>query len=164
VQKPAGSFWKGTDTLSEAIRQLLEIAGENPNAYNGSHKKATEGLMVSETQTILRLVATASIERDDSHRVGVRLPSLRRWSAEEKALAAMPLAESFTVLSNQDPRLLDAEARQLADDHRGDGDGGAALREAVDQLLVQVLSVDALAHTTVKEKGRFWQALSLAAS
>jgi hypothetical protein len=141
--------------LSESIRRLLELAGENPNAFHGSHKKATQGLTVSETQTMLRLVATASIERDDSHRVGVRLPSLRRHSAEEKALAAMPVAESFRLLSGHDPRLVDAEsnARQLVEDHRGDADGGASLREAVDLLLMQVLTVDPVDYKRARLNG-----------
>jgi len=135
---------------SEAIRRWLEIAGENPNAFHGSHKKAAQGLTVSETQTILRLVATACIERDDSHRVSVRLPSLRRWSGEERRWQRC--CWSVASAGIQDPRLLDAEekVRQLADVHCGDADGGAALREAVDQLLVQVVTVDRLAHKTAE--------------
>lgn len=45
----------------------------------------------------------------------------------------MPIGDAFGLLANEEPRLLDAEAaaRQLAVDHRGDGDGGAALREAL---------------------------------
>lgn len=141
--------------LSEAIRRLLEIAGENPNAFGGSHKKATQGLKVSEAQTVLRLVSTASMERDDARRVGVKLGSLRRYSAEEKALAAMPVAESFRFLSNKDPRLLDAEAkaRQLTDDHRGDADGGGSLQKAVDLLLAQVLTVDPAAYKKARSNG-----------
>jgi hypothetical protein len=144
----------GTKTpLSLALRRLLEIARDNPNAFRGFTGKNTKGLnRTPEGRAILRLVGTASAERDHSHRVGVTVPSLRRYSAEEKALAAMPLAEGFGLLSNQDPRLLEAEAtaRRLADHHSGDADG-AGLREALEHLTAQVLAP--LAHKRAEHNG-----------
>jgi hypothetical protein len=150
----AHRLYEAKSPLSQAIRRLLDIAGDNPNAFRGFTGKNTKGLnRTSEGRAILNLVGMASAERDHSDRVGVMLPSLRRYSAEEKALAAMPIAESFRLLSNQDPRLLDAEAkaRRLADDHSGDSDGGAALRRAIAHLVTEVLAP--LAHKSAERNG-----------
>jgi hypothetical protein len=128
--------------LSETISRLIELAGDNPNAFFGGTKKNTKGLhRTPEGQAVLRLIGIASAQRDASHRTGVPLLWGRR-SPEEKSLAAMPIADVFDLLAREEPTLLDvdANARQLAVDHREDGDGGAALREALGQLVASVIS------------------------
>lgn len=140
--------------LAEAISRLIEIAGDNPHAF-GFTKKNTKGLnRTPEGLAILRLVVTASAQRDASHRTGVPLPR-GRHSPEEKSLAAMPITDAFTVLSQEEPRLLDADARarQLAADHCGDGDGGAALQEALGQLVVSVISTEQLVGSRSENHG-----------
>jgi hypothetical protein len=132
--------------LAEAISRLIEIAGDNPNAFRGFTKKNTKGLnRTPEGQAILRLVGTASAERDASHRTGVPLTG-GRHSPEEESLAAMPVADAFNLLSKGEPTLLDADtsARRLAVDHRDDGDGGTALQEALGELVARVISTDRL--------------------
>jgi hypothetical protein len=108
----------------------------------GAPRKNTKGLhRTPEGQAVLRLIGIASAQRDASHRTGVPLLWGRR-SPEEKSLAAMPIADVFDLLAREEPTLLDvdANARQLAVDHREDGDGGAALREALGQLVASVIS------------------------
>ncbi len=140
--------------LAEAISRLIEIAGDTPNAF-GFTKNNTKGLnRTHEGQAILRLVGTASGQRDASHRTGVPLPWSRN-SPREQTLAAMPIADAFNVLSQEEPRLLDADARahQLAVDHREDGDRGAALQEALGQLVASVISTDRLVGNRSENSG-----------
>ena len=131
--------------LAEAIDRLIEIAGDNPNALRliRSPKGSTR---TPEGHAIVRLIGTASAQRDASHRTSVPLLRGRRYSPEEKSLAAMAIADAFSLLSREEPTLLDvdATARQLAVDHREDGDGGAALQEALGQLVARVISTDRL--------------------
>ena len=62
----AHRLYESGTPLSEAIRRLLEIAGDNPNAFRGFTKKNTQGLnRTPEDHAILRLVGTASQERED---------------------------------------------------------------------------------------------------
>jgi hypothetical protein len=132
--------------LSEAIKRLLEMAGDNPNVFRVITKRNTQGLnRTAEGQAVLRLIAIASIERDESHRTGVPL-TLGRHSTDEKALAAMPVADAFQLLAKEEPRLLvaEADARRLADNHSHDVDDGAALEEALGRLIVQVVMSDGL--------------------
>lgn len=120
---------------------LREIAGDNPKAF-GLAKGNTKGLnRTPEGRAVLRLVVTASARRDHSRRTGVPL-SWGRHSSEEKSLAALSIADAFDLLSKEEPKLLEVEARarQLAVDHREDGDGGAALHEALGQLFPGFIS------------------------
>jgi len=142
----ADDLYKTRTPLAEAIGRLIEIAGDNPNAFRGFTRRNTKGLnRTPEGQAILRLVGTAGAERDASHRTGVPL-TWGRHSAEEESLAAMTVGDDFNLLSREGPRLLnaDARARQLAVDHGEDGDGGTALQEALGQLVARVISTDRL--------------------
>jgi hypothetical protein len=124
----------------EAVSRLIEMAGDNPNAFKGFTTKNTKGLnRTPEGRAVMGLVGMAGTERGASHRTGVRL-TLGRHSSEEKALAAMPIADAFDLLAHEEPRLLDAEvaARQLAARHREDNDGCTASREALNQLSTRV--------------------------
>jgi hypothetical protein len=139
----AHRLYQAKTPLMEAVSSLIEMAGDNPNAFSWT-KRNIKGLnRTTDGQAVLGLVGMASTERDASHRTGVRL-TLGRHSSEEKSLASMPIADAFGVLAKNEPRLLDAlaAARQLAIDHRGDGDGGVALREALSQLITHVIYVD----------------------
>jgi hypothetical protein len=79
--------------LMEAVSSLMEMAGDNPNAFRGWTKKNTKGLnRTPEGQAVMGLVGMASTERDASHLTGVRL-TLGRHSPEEKSLASMPIAD-----------------------------------------------------------------------
>jgi hypothetical protein len=78
----------------EAVSLLLEIAGDNPNAFNVNARGSNR---TPEGQAVLRLVGTASMTRAESYRVGVPL-TVGRHSTEEKALAewAQALVERDT--------------------------------------------------------------------
>ena len=137
----ARRLYEAGTPLAEAVSHLIEMAGDNPNAFGGFTRKNTKGLAKSEEgQAIMRLVGTASAERVASHRMGVPL-TWGKHSPEERSLAAMPVADAFLLLSKQLPSLLDAEAsaRQLAVDHREDQDGGTALQKAVGELVAQII-------------------------
>jgi len=132
--------------LIGAVDRLIEIAGDNPNAFRGFTSKHTKGLnKTPKGRAVMGLVGMASTERDAALRTGVRL-TLGRHSSKEKALAAMPVTDAFDLLANEEPRLLDAEAaaRQLAVDHREDDDGGMALRESLSELSTRVVFLDRL--------------------
>src|SRR5664280_599259 len=62
----AHRLYESGTPLSEAINRLLGMAGENPNAFRGFTNKNTRGLnRTAEGRAILRVVGTASLERDD---------------------------------------------------------------------------------------------------
>ena len=91
----------------QAVARLLEIAGDNPRAFGGIGGTSTRGLpRTTEGQAVLRLLGTAAAERELRTRVGVPRVIGQRRSTQEKLLAAMPVAEGFRLLAQEEPRLL----------------------------------------------------------
>ena len=144
----AQRLYEARTPLADAVNRLIEIAGDNPHALN--HIRSPKGFhKTPEGRAVIRLIASAYAQRHAADRLGVPLPRARH-SAEEQSLAAIPIADAFDLLAREEPRLLDADssARQLAAEHRDDGDGGAALQEALRQLVVRVVWTDQLVGKT----------------
>jgi hypothetical protein len=93
--------------LSDAVARLVELAGDNPNAFGGTiagnglrgHARTPEG------QAISGLMSLAESTGRNQARVGVERVVGQRRTPEEAGLASKPVGESFNLLAEQDPRL-----------------------------------------------------------
>jgi hypothetical protein len=129
----------------QAVAHLLEMAGDNPRAFDGIGRKSTRGLSrTTEGQAVLRLLGTAAAERELRTRVGVPRVIGRKRTPEEKVLAAMPVAEGFDLLAREEPRLRSVadEALQVAETGRAAGEDESSVRASVGAIQVRIVSTD----------------------
>ena len=92
--------------VSEAVALLVEMAGDNPNAFQGIGGKDSRNLLrTPEGQAVLRLIALADSTRRNQNRVAVARFVGQRRTPEEKRLASMPIGDAFDLLAERDPQL-----------------------------------------------------------
>jgi hypothetical protein len=134
---------------TQAAKDLIEIAGENPRAFGGIGGQSTRGLSRSpEGRAALQLLHAAASEWTRRRRGGA--PRVwgrrRRLTSEETALAALPADEGFNLLAQQEPRLLAIadEAIRVAESARLDGQDGASTRTAVLDIMLRIVATDPL--------------------
>ena len=151
---------------SQAVAYLLEVAGDNPRAFGGIGGKSTRGLSrTSEGHAVLRLLGTAAAERELRTRVGVPRIIGRRRSTEEKALAAMPVAEGFSLLAQEEPRLLliADEALHVAEAGRSAGEDEPVVRASVFDVYTRIVATEPMVGPNASEVGGGLVATSTAA-
>ena len=128
--------------MSEAVSLLVQMAGDNPNAFNGiGGKEARDLLRTPEGQAVFRLIGLADSARRDQDRVGVQRIVGQRRTLEEKRLASMPVGDAFDLLADLDPQLReDAEdVVRAAESARNNGVDAPGVRRAVDEVVIRAL-------------------------
>jgi hypothetical protein len=131
--------------LPAAVDRLIEIAGDNPRAFEGIGGKSTKGLTrTAQGQAIVRLLGTAATEWKLRFRVGESRVVGQESTPAEKALAAMPLREAFAVLTEKEPRLSDVaeETLRTAETCRSAGHAESSVRAAVGESFLRILSIE----------------------
>ena len=128
---------------SEAVERLVTLGGDNKLAFSGGSRALTR---TAEDRAVLKLLATASMVRENRNRVGARPFSFRRRSPEENALVHMPVAEAFALLIQEEPRLraAETEAAEAATRARLAGQGDSGVRTAVDEVVSRVILHDSV--------------------
>jgi hypothetical protein len=127
---------------SEAVVRLVELAGDNPHAFQGLGGRSTRELgRTPDGQAVVRLIGLAEASRRNRNRVGVRRVVGQSRTPEEVRLASMPVGDGFDLLAEQDP-FLHAAARDvvhMAETARRNGEDPSGVRRAVDGLVVRAL-------------------------
>jgi hypothetical protein len=130
--------------ISEAVPLLVEMAGDNPNAFQGiGGKDARNLLRTPEGQAILRLIGLADSTRKNQNRVGVQRIVGKRRTPEEEHLASMPIGDAFDLLAERDPQLREnaLDVVRAAEASRANGEDYAGVRRAVDEVVIRALRI-----------------------
>ena len=134
---------------AQAVEHLIEVAGDNPRAFSGIGGQSTRGLhRTPGGQAVLQLLLAAASEWKRRH--GGRAPRVwgrkRTPTSEETALAAMPVADGFSVLARQEPRLLAIadEAIRIAESARSAGQDELSIRAVVLDIMLRIVATDPL--------------------
>jgi hypothetical protein len=134
---------------AQAVRQLIEVAGDNPRAVSGIGGQSTRGLSrTPEGRAVQQLLHAAAREwtnrqRRGAPRVWGRRP---RPTSAETALAALPVADGFNLLSQQEPRLpaIADEVIRIAHTARSAGQDEPSIRTAVLDIMLRITAADPL--------------------
>jgi hypothetical protein len=125
--------------MSEAIARLVELAGDNPNAFQGGGRGIGDLFRTPEGQAIVRLIGLADLTRRDQNPVSVVRRVGQRRTPEETSLASMPISDAFGVLAEQDPRLTEValDVVDAAETARANGEDYSSVRHAVDTVVIR---------------------------
>ena len=129
--------------ISHAVPLLVEMAGDNPSAFQGIGGKDSRNLRrTPEGQAVLQLIGLAdSTRRNQNH--GVQRIVGKSRTPEEEHLASMPVGDAFDLLAERDPQLRgDAlDVVRAAEAARDNGEDYAGVRRAVDQVVIRALRI-----------------------
>jgi hypothetical protein len=145
IVEEASRLCENETPMPTAVDRLIEMAGDNPRAFEGIGGKSTKGLTrTAQGQATIRLLGTAAAEWRLRSRVCVTRMIGRKCSSDEKALAAMPLQDAFVVLAQQEPRLTDVaeETLRTAEACRSAGQAESSVRAAVGEIFLRILSIE----------------------
>jgi hypothetical protein len=140
----ARSCYSSAVPMSEAVARLVELAGDNPNAFQGmGGKDARDLVRTADGQAILRLIGLADSTRSSQNRVGVQRMVGQRRTPEEKRLASMPVDDGFNLLAERDPQLGETaqDVVRAAEDARINGEDHSGVRRAVDTVVDRALDM-----------------------
>jgi hypothetical protein len=130
--------------ISEAVARLVEMAGDNPNAFIAiGGKDARKILRTPEGQGIFRLIGLADSTRKNQNRVGVPRLLGHRRTPEERRLASMPVGDAFDLLAERDPQLREdaQDVVRAAETARSNGEDYPGVRRAVDEVVIRALRI-----------------------
>jgi hypothetical protein len=134
---------------AQAVKHLIEIAGDNPRAFGGIGGQSTLGLSrTPEGRAVQKLLHAAASEwthrrREGAPRVWGRR---RRPTSEETALGAMPVADGFNLLAQREPRLLAIadEVIHVTETGRSVSQDESTIRTAVLDIMLRIVATDPL--------------------
>jgi hypothetical protein len=128
----------------QAVERLIEIAGDNPRAFAGIGKSTQALPRTPEGRAVLRLLHLATFVWTNRRRGGAPSVWGRRPTSEETALAAMPVAQGFSELAQQEPKLfaIANEVIGVAETARSGGQDESSIRTAVLDIMLRISTTD----------------------
>jgi hypothetical protein len=127
--------------MSVAISRLVELAGDNPNAFQGGGRGIRDLLGTAEGQAILRVIGLADSRRRDQNPAGVQRMVGQKRTPEEENLASMSIGDAFDLLAERDPRLREVahDVVDAAETARTNGEDYPSVRHAVDTVVIRAI-------------------------
>ena len=124
---------------SQAVGQLVAIAGDNPTAFKGVGGRYRDLTRSEDGQAALRLISAAATTRATRDQ-GVGQFLHHRCSSQEATLGSVPLAEAFGLLATEEPklRMAEVEVEKAAEEARLSGMDDAGVRSVVDGIVARV--------------------------
>ena len=129
--------------MSVAISRLVELAGDNPNAFQGGGRGIRDLLGTQEGRAILRVIGLADLRRRDQNPAGVQRMVGQKRTPEEENLASMSIGDAFDLLAERDPRLREVahDVVDAAETARTNGEDYSSVRHAVDTVVIRAIRI-----------------------
>jgi hypothetical protein len=142
IVEEARTCYAAAVPMSVAVARLVELAGDNPNAFQGVGGRGIRDLLgTPEGQAVLRLIGLADLTRRDQNPVGVQRVVGQKRTPEEENLASMSISDAFDLLTEQDPRLREIahDVVDAAETARTNGEDYSSVRHAVDMVVIRAI-------------------------
>lgn len=129
--------------MSVAISRLVELAGDNPNAFQGGGRGIRDLLGTQEGRATLRVIGLADLRRRDQNPAGVQRMVGQKRTPEEENLASMSIGDAFDLLAERDPRLREVahDVVDAAETARTNGEDYSSVRHAVDTVVIRAIRI-----------------------